>query len=182
MLDKVIKGQHNACPVPGCMGGGREKFSIYRHFIYRHLDNEIVISEDGILTKCNRCGMRVSNLLTQQQSPTCAKGWRRRENEVKQAAQARADNVCFMVNGKQIERVNQFRYLGRIFDAHDDDRMCIQDNLRKARQRWNAIAKILKVEGSNAKTMATFYLTIVQAVLLYGADSWVVTKRDMDKL
>ena len=30
--------------------------------------------------------------------------------------------------------------------------------------------------------MAKFYITIVQAVLLYGADSWVVTKRDMNKL
>ena len=30
--------------------------------------------------------------------------------------------------------------------------------------------------------MGKFYLTIVQAVLLYGADSWVVKKGDMRKL
>ena len=30
--------------------------------------------------------------------------------------------------------------------------------------------------------MARFYLTIVQAVLLYGADTWRVTSRDLTKL
>ena len=44
------------------------------------------------------------------------------------------------------------------------------------------MAKILKDEGANAKTMSKFYLTVVQAVLLYGADTWVVSKRNMDSL
>ena len=30
--------------------------------------------------------------------------------------------------------------------------------------------------------MSKFYLTVVQAVLLYGANTWVIKKRDMDKL
>ena len=37
-------------------------------------------------------------------------------------------------------------------------------------------------EGANAKTMATFYRTIVQAVLLYGAESWCVSKTNLRKL
>ena len=34
----------------------------------------------------------------------------------------------------------------------------------------------------NSKVMAKFYLTIVQAVLLYGSDSWVIKRRDQDAL
>ena len=30
--------------------------------------------------------------------------------------------------------------------------------------------------------MAKFYITVVQVVLLYGADTWVISKRDMQKL
>ena len=30
--------------------------------------------------------------------------------------------------------------------------------------------------------MARFYLTVIQAVLLYGADSWVLTQRDVQNL
>ena len=44
--------------------------------------------------------------------------------------------------------------------------------------RWNCIAKILKDEGATPKVMGKFYITIVQAVLLYGAESWVIKKRD----
>ena len=51
----------------------------------------------------------------------------------------------------------------------NDDTKCIQLNLWKARARWNSIARVLKEEGANARTMSKFYLTIVQAVLLYGA-------------
>ena len=35
---------------------------------------------------------------------------------------------------------------------------------------------------ANAKCMAKFYITVVQAVLLYGVDTWSVTQRDMGKL
>ena len=64
VLDTVVKGKHNACPVPGCVGGGRDKFSMYRHFSYRHPHDEIVVSDDGVLPKCDRCGMRVPDLDT----------------------------------------------------------------------------------------------------------------------
>ena len=86
------------------------------------------------------------------------------------------------MNGTKLKRVKQFRCLGRIFTEDDNDSVCIQGNLKNARKRWNCVAKILKTEGANAKCMAKFYITIVQAVLLYGADSWVVTQRDLAKL
>ena len=101
---------------------------------------------------------------------------------MKQEEQERASKVKFYVNGLPIQRVQQFPYLGRIFTESDNDSVYIQENLSNARRRWNCVAKILKTEGANAKCMAKFYITIVQAVLLYGADSWVVTKRDMNKL
>ena len=93
-----------------------------------------------------------------------------------------AEDVKFTVNGKEIEEVSEFRYLGRILSHDDDDTKCIMDNLKRAKNRWNSIAKILKREGANAICMARFYLTVVQAVLLYGADSWTVTERNMKKL
>ena len=44
------------------------------------------------------------------------------------------------------------------------------------------MARLLKREGADAQSMARFYLAIVQAVLLYGADSWSITKRDFAAL
>ena len=64
----------------------------------------------------------------------------------------------------------------------DDDTKCIESNLKKARGQWNSIANILKQEGASAKCMAKFYITVVQAVLLYGADSWTISQKNEKKL
>ena len=44
------------------------------------------------------------------------------------------------------------------------------------------MAKILKHVGANTWTVACFYLAIVQAVLLYGANSWALNIADALKL
>ena len=64
----------------------------------------------------------------------------------------------------------------------DDDSKNILEQLKRARLKWNSISKILKREGANAKTMAKFYMAVVQAVLLYGAESWTITKKNWSKL
>ena len=170
------------CPVPGCVGSGADKFRMYRHFNLIHPQAEIIIEEDGVLPKCELCGMRTSDILKHQNGYTCKQAQRRRVNENRQDEQAQAESVTFNIKGKEIERVHNFKYLGRIFTDNDDDSLCIGENIKKAKQRWNCIAKILKDEGADPKSMAKFYLTIVQSVLLYGAESWCISKRDLSRL
>ena len=128
-----------------------------------------VIKEDGELEWCGLCNMFSKDLTKHQRSATCKKGRNRRINESKQSLQFQADKVKFFVNGKEIERVFSFKYLGQIFTENDDDSPCIREQICKARSRWNNLAKILKHEGANAEVIGQFYLAIVQAVLLYGA-------------
>ena len=72
--------------------------------------------------------------------------------------------------------------MGRIYTNNDDDTWYILDNLDRAQKRWNSIAKILKRESADAVCMAKIYPAVVQAVLLYEADSWVVSDRNMKRL
>jgi hypothetical protein len=44
------------------------------------------------------------------------------------------------------------------------------------------VGKLLCREGAKPETMAKFYLAVVQAVLLYGADTWIVSKRAINRL
>ena len=44
------------------------------------------------------------------------------------------------------------------------------------------MAKILKREGASAICMGKFYLAIVQSVLLYGAESWTLTRKNLNLL
>ena len=179
---RVVKGVHNACPVPGCGGGGTDKFSFYQHFAWRHNDATVHIEGDDDMAKCEKCGMYSANVERHQKTKTCLRLRTKRENERLQDLQARGEEVRILVKGKEIERVDEFTYLGRVLTSDDDDTKAIDNQLKKARKKWNSIASILKREGANAKTMATFYRTIVQAVLLYGAESWCVSKTNLRKL
>ena len=172
------KGKRNQCPVKGCCGGGSDKFGIYRHFCTRHPKAKIIVEQDGELNRCELCGMFTADVQKHQKSKTCEKLRGRRKHEKLLAEQQKADGVSFTVYGKRLERVREFKYLGRIIDEGDCDSNCIRKQVQKARRQWNCIAKILKREGANSVTMAKFYMAIVQAVLLYGADSWVITTRD----
>ena len=46
ILDNFTKGRNNKCPYPGCNGGGKDTFGIYRHFASRHPQADITISGD----------------------------------------------------------------------------------------------------------------------------------------
>lgn len=96
--------------------------------------------------------------------------------------QNEADGVEFYINGERIERVREFRYLGQILCKDESHSRYIKEQLRKAKGRWWRMAKILKREGANPFQMGSFYMAIVQAVLLYGLESWTPSLRDMEAL
>ena len=179
---KIIRGKRNKCPIPGCPGESKDKFGMYRHFCLKHVETNLIIDGDGQCERCNKCGMFAINMAKHQKTVTCEKVQGRRKNEDLQNKQAAAETVGFKVYGKDLEQVKDFRYLGRTINNNDDDTDCIHTQIKKARKQWNSLSKILKNEGSNAKTMAKFYMAVVQAVLLYGAESWTITERNWKRL
>ena len=62
-----------------------------------------------------------------------------------------------------------FKYLGRLLIATYDD-----INLQKAQKSWARMLRILGREGVHAWTLGCFYFAIVKAVLLFGAETWVM--------
>ena len=78
------------------------------------------------------------------------------------------------MNGRLIEQVREFRYLGLVLLEDDKDTDSIQGQLKCARQRWQSVARLLKRDGASARTMAKFYM----AVPLYGADLWTIMRWD----
>ena len=62
----------------------------------------------------------------------------------------------------------------------DDDWLAVVGNLGKARKSWGRLSQVLGREGANPKVSGNFYKAVAQAVLLFGAETWVLTQR-MDK-
>ena len=65
--------------------------------------------------------MRDANSAGHHNSATCRKFTIIHEKEVQAERQVEALEVSFTIGGVEIERVKQFRYLGRILDEKDDD-------------------------------------------------------------
>ena len=79
--------------------------------------------------------------------------------------------------GTQMRAVTEFKYLGRVLTNTYDDWPEVAFNIRKAQANWGRLARILGREGADPKVSHIFYTAVTQQVLLFGAESWVLTKR-----
>ena len=70
-----------------------------------------------------------------------------------------------------------FKYLGRVMTAGDDDWPTVSGNPQKSRKSWVRMSRILIREGSDPKVSGHFFKAVVQVVLMFGAETWVLTPR-----
>jgi len=80
----------------------------------------------------------------------------------------------FSVNGEALERVEVFKYMRRLLVHDDDDIQAIRTQLRKARGTWARVGQVLRAENVPPRIAAKFYKAVVQAMLLYGSETWVL--------
>ena len=76
-----------------------------------------------------------------------------------------------------MEAVSEFRYLGRLLTAMDDDWPAVAGNIQKALVSWGSLARVLGKEGADPKVSRSFYTDVTQQVLLFGAETWVLTRK-----
>ncbi len=78
----------------------------------------------------------------------------------------------FTVYGDELERVEVFKYLGRLLAYKDNDTQAMWANLRKARKSWGQVSCVLRAENASPKVCGVFYKATVQAVLSFGSEMW----------
>ena len=47
-------------------------------------------------------------------------------------------------------------------------------NLRKVRKKWAQLLQVLIREGADDHELGLFYVAVMQMVLLYGLEMWVI--------
>ena len=99
------------------------------------------------------------------------RNWCRLEEEEAQAGTERA----FTTYGVPLSQFTSFKYLERALMAEDDDWPAVVRNLRRARQKWVWLTRILIREGANSQILGQIYLEAVQSAVLYWSDTWVLT-------
>ena len=134
-----------------------------RHFMTRHPVDTIIIAEEGQLPQCERCGLMGHQVTTawHLNSKACSTAAEKRSRMLRSRQQEVEALGSFEVNGESINRVHQFKYLGRILDDADDDEHAASQQLAKARDRWGRVGRVLKSQGADPKTMGHFYQAII---------------------
>ena len=85
--------------------------------------------------------------------------------------------MAFEVYGEQLQVVPSFKYLGRILTEGDDNWPAVAGNMGKSRNSWGRLQGILSREGATKRVLGDFFKAVVQKVLLFGAETWVVSPR-----
>jgi len=67
----------------------------------------------------------------------------------------------FSVHGEVLERVEVFKYLGRLLAQDDDDIRAIRAQLWKARGTWARVGQVLRAENVPPLVAAKFYKAVV---------------------
>ena len=57
----------------------------------------------------------------------------------------------------------------------EDNWLAMAGNLRKASKIWTRMTRILGREGAEPRISGLFFNAVVQAVLLFGSEMWVLT-------
>ncbi len=75
-----------------------------------------------------------------------------------------------------------YKYLGRLLAQDHDDIQAIHTQMRKARATWALVGQVLRSENASPFVATRFYQAIIQAILLYGSKSWVISWTAMARL
>jgi hypothetical protein len=165
------------CPVAGCPLCPSKRHAMRAHFRNVHNKDTIVIEEEGCLPRCGECGIFQTSVGSAHQQTADCKRWSkvRKDRAADVVNKKTVVETVFTVQGVPIKNVSEFKYLGRVVEKNDDDRPAVNRNLQKARVAWGRLCRILSKEGANPKAMASVYKAVVQAVLLFGSETWVLT-------
>jgi hypothetical protein len=157
------------------------RLGLRTHFNHRHPRDSICILEEGAgpLPRCELCGLHTTYRhlnTTHPDSRACAEGQRRRRQAVAREDARRAQEQLFYADGLPLDSVCTFKYLGRQISYDDSDWLAVLGNVRKAKAKWAMVSRVLCRQGASPRVSAMFYKAIVQSVLLFGSDSWVLTE------
>ena len=108
------------------------------HFMHRHIHNTVVMLEEGNLPppRCPRCDLQVfRKALNGRHLGTLQyqKGVERKRRRLTETETRKNTERAFQAYGKPMAAVSEFRYLGRLLTATDDDWPEVAENIQKAR-------------------------------------------------
>ena len=89
---------------------------------------------------------------------------------------------AIQLQGKEIKEADSFTYLGSVVSKEGGTDEDIRNRINKARHAFNTLRPIWRATSLSLQNKIRIFGTNVKSVLLYGSETWRVTKTNTDKL
>ena len=86
------------------------------------------------------------------------------------------------INEQEIERVQQYQYLGSVITEDGGADKDVDSRIRKARGSFTLLNKVWSCNSYSSTTKINIFKACVLSVLLYGCETWLVTEAIKSKL
>ena len=86
------------------------------------------------------------------------------------------------VGGHTIQKCDQYKYLGSVITTEGNSRKEITNRIGQARQATQKLNSVLWSKSARKNTKVWLYNTVVQSILMYGSETWEMTKRDQQRI
>ncbi|XP_056112726.1 uncharacterized protein LOC130089448 [Rhinichthys klamathensis goyatoka] len=81
------------------------------------------------------------------------------------------------INGKELKKVEQFKYLGSTLSANGDSLPDTRAGVNTAWMKWRQVTGVLCDRRMPSHLKAKVYKTVLRPVALYGAECWPATTK-----
>jgi hypothetical protein len=171
------------CPFPLCMGELASRWMMRLHFCDLHPLDYVTVPREGRHPRCPHCEMQVDPQYPEHINMKECRAGMERCHQQDMAVQSALDlRKQFMVDGNVLEKVEVYRYLGRLLLQADNDIQAVRSQLLKAQETWTRVGQVLRTENAPPRTSAKFYQAIMQSVLLFRSKMWVLSKAVIARL
>ena len=125
--------------------------------------------------KCNMFVVRQALLVQQPSTDMWQRGEERKRHQLAAEEARLGTATAITVYGFPLVTVPSLKYLGRILSVSEYYWPEVVHNLRKAQKKWVWLSRVLVREGADAQRPGLLYVSVVQAVLLYGSEMRVTS-------
>ena len=87
-----------------------------------------------------------------------------------------------ITTGGRIEEVDEFCYLGNVLDCEAGVERAVRKRVSAAWNKWREMASLIKNKSIPLMIRGSVYESCVRSVMLYGAETWALTRKLEDIL
>jgi len=188
----LVYSENNAripCPF-GCATRCKARTQLCGHAIDKHSDQVLLIPRRKFVKDltphycCGRCHAAFDNSIlarNHQHAQSCDR--RSARSNLQDELTARQNQLHpLTLEGREIENVETFKYLGRMFTDTDNDMPAILRSINAAKLRWHQLGKILRQKTMKNGCKRILISVIIHTALLFGSESWTSDTRKLSLL